>query len=206
MAGDIDQRIAQFRNMAEADPNNELGHFSLGKAYLEAGRFPEAVASLARALELNPSLSKVYHLLGDAAMKSGDKKKAIDVMTRGVEVADEQGDRMPRESMAKLLTELGAAVPAPRVAPSGANEKTAKSARSGFKCSRCGRPDDPLDRPPFKGAVGLKIGANVCKACWRDWIAMGTKVINELGLQLSSPEAQSAYDMHMIEFLQLEDR
>jgi hypothetical protein len=35
---------------------------------------------------------------------------------------------------------------------------------------------------------------------------MGTKVINELGLVLSSPEANATYDQYMIEFLQLEDR
>ena len=33
---------------------------------------------------------------------------------------------------------------------------------------------------------------------------MGTKVINELGLALSSQEGQDAYDQYMIEFLQLE--
>ena len=35
---------------------------------------------------------------------------------------------------------------------------------------------------------------------------MGTKVINELGLILSSPAGQQAYDQYLVEFLQLEDR
>jgi Fe-S cluster biosynthesis and repair protein YggX len=207
MTGELEHRIAQFQNMAAADPNNELGHFSLGKAYLEAGRFPEAVASFARALELNPSLSKAYHLCGEAAMKAGDTKKAVEVMARGVEVADELGDRMPRDAMAKLLNELGVAVPAFRSAPTG---KTGTSAgaggATGFRCSRCGRPEGNLDRPPFKGTLGARIAANVCTSCWRDWIHMGTKVINELGLQMNTPEAQAAYDAHLVEFLQIEDR
>lgn len=207
MTGELEQRIAQFQNMAAADPNNELGHFSLGKAYLEAGRFREAVASFSRAMELNPSLSKAYHLCGEAAMKAGDKKKAVEVMSRGVEVADELGDRMPRDAMAKLLTELGAAVPAFRATPSDSRESaSAAGGATGFRCSRCGKPEGNLDRPPFKGALGAKIAANICKTCWRDWIHMGTKVINELGLQMNTPEAQAAYDAHMVEFLQIEDR
>ena len=48
MAADTAARIEQFRKMAEADPDNELGHFSLGKAYLEADRPAEASQSFAR--------------------------------------------------------------------------------------------------------------------------------------------------------------
>ena len=39
---DTDARIEQFRNMTEADPNNELGHFSLGRAMLDSGNPAEA--------------------------------------------------------------------------------------------------------------------------------------------------------------------
>ena len=31
-------RIEQFRKMAEADPDNELGHFSLGRALVRCRR------------------------------------------------------------------------------------------------------------------------------------------------------------------------
>jgi predicted Zn-dependent protease len=39
-----------FKKMAEADPGNELGHFSLGRALLDAGMPGEAVAPLRRTL------------------------------------------------------------------------------------------------------------------------------------------------------------
>ena len=100
---DQDRRIQQFKQMAEADPDNELGHFSLGKAYLDAGRFDDAVGSLTRALDLNLTMSKGYQLLGDAFDRAGKRAKAIEAMTKGVTVADEQGDRMPRDAMAKVL-------------------------------------------------------------------------------------------------------
>ena len=35
---ETNERIERFRTMAEADPQNELGHFSLGRALMDAGR------------------------------------------------------------------------------------------------------------------------------------------------------------------------
>ena len=77
---------------------------------------------------------------------------------------------------------------------------------SDFSCIRCGRPDQQIEKAPFKGALGEKVHANVCKGCWQEWIGMGTKVINEMGLSLASPEAQTAYDQQMVEFLGLDKR
>ena len=33
----LQERIAQFRKMANDDPDNELGHFRLGQLLMEAG-------------------------------------------------------------------------------------------------------------------------------------------------------------------------
>ena len=202
-----DRRIQQFKQMAEADPDNELGHFSLGKAYVDAGRFEDAIGPLTRALDLNRTMSKGYQLLGDAYERAGKRVKAIDVMTKGVAIADEQGDRMPRDAMARVLRDWGAPVPAFKTTErTGAEASAGGASAPGFQCSRCGRPDGQLAKRPFKGPLGEKILANVCGGCWNEWIGMGTKVINELGLTLSSPAGQQAYDQYMVEFLQLDDR
>jgi len=201
----MDTRIKQFEKMANDDPNNELGHFSLGKAYLEAGRFEEAAASLKRALDLNPTLSKGYEHLGVALDKAGNRELAIEMLTRGASVADERGDLKPRDAMVDMLRVFGAQVPAFK-------EKSVESqavagsgqAVTGFACARCGKPFGKLEKPPFKGELGQKIFDGVCQSCWKEWIAMGTKVINEMGLQLADKRHQDTYDQYMIEFLQLE--
>ena len=198
----MQDRIEQFKKMAEADPNNEMGHFSLGKAYLDAGQYIDAVGSLTKTLELNPSYSKAYQLLGEAYAKSGDSDSALEVLATGFKIADERGDRMPRDAMAKLIKELGGTPPAPTGGASTAPPATAEG--GDFQCSRCGRPSGKMPERPFKGELGEKIWNNVCQVCWREWIAMGTKVINEMGLQLADPRAQKVFDEHMIEFLQLE--
>ena len=202
---DTQTKITQFRQMAEADPDNELGHFSLGKAYLDAEQHADAVGPLTRTIELNPRMSKAYQLLGEALHATDRDAEAIKTLTDGVRTADAQGDRMPRSAMAKLLEELGAEVPEPPVVakpdPSPTSEPTAGA--GGFQCKRCGRPGTALDAAPFPDALGEKILANICAGCWEEWVGMGTKVINELQLGFSNPQAGETYNSHMIEFLQL---
>ena len=66
-----DDRIARFKTMTEADPTNELGFFSLGRAYLDGGQPAEAIPALQRVLALNAGFSKAYSLLGGAASERG---------------------------------------------------------------------------------------------------------------------------------------
>src|ERR671914_541803 len=110
----LQERIAQFRKMATDDPDNELGHFRLGQLLMEDGQYAEAAKAFERTLELSPQFSKVFQLLGECLVKQGQKDKAVEVLTTGWKTADERGDKMPRDAMAKRLTDLGAQVPQPQ--------------------------------------------------------------------------------------------
>jgi Fe-S cluster biosynthesis and repair protein YggX len=200
MANDTTARIEQFRKMAEADPDNELGHFSLGKAYLEADRPADASRSLERALALNPNLSRAYQLWATALLKQGQDSAAIARLTDGVKVASQRGDMMARTEMARMLEDLGAPVPAAETAVRGAASEVGEGQ---VRCKRCGSVGPKLAKPPFRSEFGQEIFANICAACWRDAVAMGTKVINELRLPLNDPQAQRLWDQHIREFLNL---
>lgn len=193
-----ENRIEQFRKMTDADPTNEIGHFSLGRELLAAGDLQGAIGSLQRVIELNPNISKAYQLLGDAMQKKGDLPGAVGVWTRGVTTADARGELMPRDEMIKLLKDAGAAV------PELTNKQAAQAAGEGeVLCKRCGKVKPKLARAPFKNAFGQEIYANICTDCWREAIGLGTKVINELRLPLSDPQAQKVWDQHIREFLNL---
>lgn len=191
-------RIEQFRKMAEADPDNELGHFSLGKALYDAGDLAEASKAFQRVIALNPNISKVYQLLGQAQLKLGNGDLAIETLKSGARVAHARGDMMPKNEILNTLKGLGIAMPELTAA------QTAQPVGEGeVQCARCGLVKRKLPAPPFSNAMGKEIYARVCADCWREWIGMGTKVINELRLPLSDPQAQKVFDQHMVDFLNL---
>ena len=201
----LDERIAQFRKMATDDPDNELGHFRLGQLLLEDNQPAEAVKSFERTLELSPQFSKVFQLLGECFIKLDQKDKAIEVLTKGWQNAEDKGDRMPKDAMEKLLKSLGAPVPqaqAPSVVDDG-------MPGTGFRCQRpgCmeGKRARELPSSPVPDEIGDRIQQMICAGCWNLWFKdLSIKVINELRLDLSSEFGQNEYDKHMKEFMGFE--
>jgi len=196
------ERIERFEHMATADPDNEMAHFSLGSAYLQAGRAAEAAGSFERCIELDPDMSKAWELAGRSMIDAGWEDRAAEALDRGYRVAASKGDRMPMEAMEKMLGELGRPVPA--LSPEESAEAEAVASGSTFVCGRTGKPGTQLAEPPVRGPLGEWIRENVSAETWQAWIGQGTKVINELRLDFSREEDQVAFDQHMCEFLGLE--
>jgi tetratricopeptide (TPR) repeat protein len=197
---DTTNRIEQFKKMAEADPSNEIGHFSLGREYVAIGQYESAVHSLQRVIELNPNISKAYQLLGQSLLKLNRRDEAITALTAGVKLADTRGEIPPRNEMVQLLKENGA--PVPELAAKAAIQEQAGEGE--VLCKRCGKVNKKLPSAPFRNAFGQEIFENICVGCWREAIGLGTKVINELRLPMADPEAQRVWDKHIREFLNLE--
>jgi Fe-S cluster biosynthesis and repair protein YggX len=199
----LPDRIAQFRKMASDDPDNELGHFRLGQLLLENGQFEEAAQSFRRTLELSPQFSKVFQLLGTCLIKLNRRNEAIKVLEEGFTVADERGDNIPRDEIAKLLVQLGEPAPVSKRGQAGAGDG------DGFRCQRPGCPAGPharkLPKPPMSDELGQRIYQNVCADCWDYWLRnLSIKVINEMRLDLSTERGQEVYDQIMRETLGLE--
>ena len=196
----LQERIAQFRKMASDDPDNELGHFRLGQLLMEDGQFEDAVKSFRRTLELSPQFSKVFQLLGTCLTKLGRKDEASQVLREGFAVADERGDNIPRDEMAKLLVGLG------EPAPVSQKTKPAAGAGDGFQCQRpgclAGARAHQLPKPPMSDELGKKIYERVCTQCWEFWLRdYSIKVINEMRLDLSTEQGCEMYDQVMRETL-----
>lgn len=198
-------RIAQWRKMTTDDPDNELGHFRLGQMLMDDGQHAEAAASFSRTLVIEPSFSKVYQLLAECHLKLNEKDEAIRVLTAGWQIADQRGDKMPRDAMEKMLVANGAPVPKA--------EKPAEvddGPDTGFRCQRptcgAGKRAKPIAVPPVKGDIGVRIMDTICTDCWNAWLKdYSIKVINELRLDLSNEFGQGEYDKHMREFFGFED-
>jgi Fe-S cluster biosynthesis and repair protein YggX len=101
--------------------------------------------------------------------------------------------------MGEMLEQLG--LPVPTV-----QERQPGPATDGsFVCFRTGRPGRQMARPPFKGPVGQWIFEHISQQTFDEWIKQGTKVINELRLDLSRDEDTLTYDRHMREYLGIDE-
>jgi len=80
-------------------------HLLLGMTKFEAMEYPEAIADLTKAAEINPSLPDVYSYLGQAQMASGDMKAARDAFEE--ELSVNPNDFESNVRLAVLLKEDG---------------------------------------------------------------------------------------------------
>src|SRR3954452_1262036 len=162
---DANARIEQFRKMAESDPQNELGHFSLGRALLDAAQHAEAAKSFQRVIALKPNIGKVYQLLAQAQLQQNQRDLAIETLKTGARTAHNRGDMLPKAEMLKMLSELGVEM------PELAAEKKVQAVGEGqVNCKRCGEVKPKMPAAPFRNAFGQEIFENICADCWREAI------------------------------------
>jgi len=194
----LDDRIAQWEQMCREAPD-DMAFCSLGNVYKEAERFDDAADAYAKALEHNPKMSRAYHTRGQVLMQLDRNDEATTVLSAGYKVASELGDVMPKKSIAALLQKLGQ--PLPEVEDFAAKKAAVEQSGEQVLDKRTGQPQAKLPDPPMRGPVGAYIYANFGQDTWREWIGMGTKVINELRLDFSNPAHQDTYEQHMLEWL-----
>jgi tetratricopeptide (TPR) repeat protein len=82
--------ITLWSDNARKTPDLEIVHGNLGAALLTAGRFPDAFVELSKAFESPPSWDirvkfKIYQLLGDYYLLSGDAEKALVFVDKALE-------------------------------------------------------------------------------------------------------------------------
>ncbi len=194
---DINERISRFEALIAEEPDNDMAHFSLAGAYMQAERPEDAAQAYVRCTEVNPDMSKAFQLGGQALAQTGQTEAAIGLLQRGYVSAMEKGDLMPAKAMKETLESLGAEVP-----------KTKADEQAGpadMTCALSGKPGSRLERPPFKGGLGDWLVATVTRQTWDEWLGLGTKIINELRLDLSRDEHEVVYDYAMRKFLRLDD-
>ncbi len=72
-------------------------------------------------------------------------------------------------------------------------------------CARCGEEGPALEKPPLPGEIGVLVSERVCARCWREWLGMQVRVINEYRLVPADPQHFDYLVGQMKEFLGLKD-
>lgn len=195
----IEERIAQWEKMAAEAPD-DMAYFSLGSAYREGSRHPEAAEAFRKAIELNEGMSRAYQLLGQTLIRLEKQDEAAEILTRGYAVAAERGDVMPQKAMGALLTEkLGRSLP--QTEDYAAKKAALEAGGEQVLDKRSGEAQLRLADPPMRGALGRYIFDHFGQDTWNAWIRQGTKVINELRLDFGNVAHQDIYEQHMLEWL-----
>ncbi|MEM9083960.1 MAG: Fe(2+)-trafficking protein, partial [Planctomycetota bacterium] len=180
----IAEKVERFEKLVQMDPEDATSHFTLGTAYAEAGRHEEAAESFLNAIAINADYSKAFQLAGQSLIEAGDTDRAGKVLTRGYEAAARLGDLMPKKAISAMLEQIGQ--PIPVVQEESASSEAAPAPDGSFVDRKTGQPGTKLPRPPFRGAIGQWIYDNISNETWQTWLGQGTKIINELRLDLSS--------------------
>lgn len=108
MSKDPKAREAQFQALVQQFPDNPMGHFSLGKVYLEQGRYAESAACLERAAQLDVGYAAALVSLGDAYAGAGQAAKAREAFARALKTPTGQRDMSLQAYVQQRLGELPA--------------------------------------------------------------------------------------------------
>lgn len=72
---------------------------------------------------------------------------------------------------------------------------------SEITCARCGNTGARLQRAPLKNELGERILAEICQACWDEWLRYQTALINHYGLDVREREARDFLTRNMEAYL-----
>lgn len=73
-----------------------------------------------------------------------------------------------------------------------------------WTCARCGQANARLPRAPWPGEEGRRVQQEICEACWREWLGVQTKIINEYRLNVLEPEHAKVLKEQMLVFFGLQ--
>lgn len=100
------EKIILFLQALQFNPEDPLGNFGLGSAYLELGQFAEAIEPLQKTIQAQPKHSVAYLSLGKALEATQRTDEARTIYQQGMTVASARGDLMPLQEMQTRLAAL----------------------------------------------------------------------------------------------------
>ena len=101
-----ERRRKMFNEVLEIDPDDLAANFGLGKISLELKQAQEAIKYLEKCLEIKRDYSVCCTLLSRAYILENRQEEAKDLLVKGIAIAHEKGELMPKQEMEMLLQQL----------------------------------------------------------------------------------------------------
>ncbi|MDX2175730.1 MAG: tetratricopeptide repeat protein [Candidatus Sumerlaeia bacterium] len=99
-------RIEQLEQFAADEPDDALTHFLLGREYMNAKRWEDAVRVLARCVELDPDYTAAVKALADSLRLAGRADDAAIAYRQGIATAERTGDLQVKKECQAFLNRL----------------------------------------------------------------------------------------------------
>ena len=100
------EKIAQFKEVADLMPDDPVVRLGLAIAYLEAGQAEEAVREFKETIRLKPDYTAAHRGLGRALERAGRPEEARAAYMHGIEVGRVTGDLQTVKEMEVFLRRL----------------------------------------------------------------------------------------------------
>jgi uncharacterized protein HemY len=102
----MSDREAEFKALIAEFPDSPMGHFSLGKLYLEGQRWVEAAAAFAEAVRLDASYAAAWVALGDAYNGAGKPAEAKAAWEKALETPHGRRDMSLQADLEERIRDL----------------------------------------------------------------------------------------------------
>ena len=100
------EKIAQFKEVADLMPDDPVVRLGLATAYLEAGQAVDAVREFRETIRLKPDYTAAHRGLGRALERAGRPEEARAAYMHGIEVGRVTGDLQTVKEMEVFLRRL----------------------------------------------------------------------------------------------------
>jgi uncharacterized protein HemY len=100
------ERETLFLDMVQQFPDSPMGHFSLGRLYVDERRWAEAAAALAEAARLDPTYAAALVSLGDACLGLGERARAGAAWRQALETPLGRRDHSLQADLEQRLRDL----------------------------------------------------------------------------------------------------
>ena len=89
--------------MLGTERENQVLHFSIGNEYLKSNDFDLAAEHFRKAVSIDPDYSAGWKLLGKTLYAAEKYDEAVDILLRGIDVAEKKGDIQAAKEMNVFL-------------------------------------------------------------------------------------------------------
>ena len=101
-----DKRLAHLRQLLQADPNDPFLHYAIGIEHFNSEDFELANQSFQDVVDRFPDYIPTYYQFALTKVHLGEVENAIELLNKGIPLAQKAGERKTANELAMLLEDL----------------------------------------------------------------------------------------------------